>query len=203
MLTAAEIRSSFIDFFVEKKHTFVPSSPVVPVDDDTLLFVNAGMNQFKDVFLGTGSRGYTRAANSQKCIRAGGKHNDLEDVGTDTYHHTFFEMLGNWSFGDYFKDEAIKWAWELLTKVWKIDPQRLHVTYFQGDKHDNLSADNEVRDFCAGFCPTIESTKETKKIISGRWATAAPAAPAAKFIMTARLDKFRGKTCKRWLAGCN
>ncbi|HXG11377.1 MAG TPA: alanine--tRNA ligase [Gemmataceae bacterium] len=145
MLRANDIRRQFIDYFVTKHgHTFVPSSSVVPADDPTLMFTNAGMNQFKDVFLGTGTRPYRRAVNSQKCIRVSGKHNDLEEVGRDTYHHTFFEMLGNWSFGDYYKAEAIAWAWDLLTNVWGIDPSRLHATVFGGDKEYGLEPDDEA-----------------------------------------------------------
>ena len=142
--TARQIRQDFFDYFVERGHTLVPSAPVVPADDPTLLFTNAGMNQFKDVFLGSGSRGYRRAVDTQKCIRVSGKHNDLEEVGRDTYHHTYFEMLGNWSFGDYFKAEAISWAWDLLTRVWGLPKERMYATVFAGDEGDGLPADDEA-----------------------------------------------------------
>jgi len=144
VLNAKQTRNGFIDFFRSKDHKFIPSSPIVPIGDETLLFANAGMNQFKDIFLGLTEPGCRRAANSQKCLRVSGKHNDLEEVGKDTYHHTFFEMLGNWSFGDYFKKEAIEWAWELLTKVWGIDPKHLWATVFAGDPSDGLPKDEEA-----------------------------------------------------------
>ena len=142
--TARQIRQDFFDYFVERGHTLVPSAPVVPADDPTLLFANAGMNQFKDVFLGTGTRNYRRAVDTQKCIRVSGKHNDLEEVGRDTYHHTYFEMLGNWSFGDYFKADAISWAWDLLTRVWGLPKERLYATVFAGDEGDGLPFDDEA-----------------------------------------------------------
>ncbi|MFQ6036198.1 MAG: alanine--tRNA ligase, partial [Sedimentisphaerales bacterium] len=144
MLSSAQIRSGFIDFFKDKGHKFIPSSPIVPFGDETLLFANAGMNQFKDIFLGLVSPEHRRAVNSQKCLRVSGKHNDLEEVGKDTYHHTFFEMLGNWSFDDYFKAEAIEWAWQLLTDVWGIEPGRLWATVFAGDATDSLPRDDEA-----------------------------------------------------------
>src|SRR6201984_601973 len=158
-MTSTEIRQSFLDFCKAKGHTIVPSSSLMP-DSPNLLFTNAGMNQFVPIFLGQRSADVskwagvipakdTRAADTQKCIRAGGKHNDLEDVGLDTYHHTFFEMLGNWSFGDYFKKEAIEWAWELLVERWKFPPQRLYATVYQPGPGEPSELDQEAYDHWA------------------------------------------------------
>ncbi len=146
MLTSKEIRKKFLDFYASKGHVIVPSAPMVVKNDPTLMFTNAGMNQFKDIFLGNKATPFNRAADSQKCLRVSGKHNDLEEVGHDTYHHTMFEMLGNWSFGDYFKQEAIDWAWELLTDVYKIDKNLLYATVFEGSEEDGTTMDQEAKE---------------------------------------------------------
>lgn len=150
-MNSKDIRQTFLDFFREKGHTIVPSAPMVLKNDPTLMFTNAGMNQFKDLFLGNKPVQYSRIADTQKCLRVSGKHNDLEEVGLDTYHHTMFEMLGNWSFGDYFKAEAIAWAWELLTERYKISKDKLYVTYFGGDAAENMEPDTEARDLWKQF----------------------------------------------------
>src|SRR5580704_15981167 len=171
-MTSSEIRQSFLDFFKSKQHTIVPSSSLMP-DSPNLLFTNAGMNQFVPIFLGQVKCPYNppRAADTQKCIRAGGKHNDLDDVGLDTYHHTFFEMLGNWSFGDYFKKEAIDWAWELITEVWKFPKNRLYATVYSPDtsKGDPSEFDQEAHDYwaakftAAGLDPKVHIVNGNKK----------------------------------------
>ena len=152
-MTAKEIRKTFTDFFASKGHTIVPSAPMVVKNDPTLMFTNAGMNQFKDIFLGNAPAAARRVADSQKCLRVSGKHNDLEEVGHDTYHHTMFEMLGNWSFGDYFKEEAIDWAWELLTEVYGLPKDRLYATVFEGYAPDGLGADDEARGYWRKYLP--------------------------------------------------
>ena len=148
-----KIRQAFLDFFESKEHAIVPSAPMVVKNDPTLMFTNAGMNQFKEIFLGNAPRKYPRAADTQKCLRVSGKHNDLEEVGHDTYHHTMFEMLGNWSYGDYFKQEAIAWAWELLTEVYKLDKSRMYATVFEGSEEDGVPFDQEAYDYWKQYLP--------------------------------------------------
>lgn len=162
-MTSKEIRQKFLDFFVSKNHEIVSSAPMVVKNDPTLMFTNAGMNQFKDWFLGNSPIKNSRVADSQKCLRVSGKHNDLDEVGHDTYHHTMFEMLGNWSFGDYFKKEAIEWAWELLTDVYKLDPNRLYATVFEGYKDDGLGVDQEAYDLWKQFLPEDRIIMGNKK----------------------------------------
>jgi alanyl-tRNA synthetase len=162
-MTSQEIRKQFLNFFASKKHEIVQSAPLVNKNDPTLMFVNAGMNPFKEYFLGQKEPVYLRIADTQKCLRVSGKHNDLEEVGMDTYHHTMFEMLGNWSFGNYFKKEAIAWAWELLTEVYKISKDNLYVTVFEGDNEDNLGFDQEAFDFWKELIPEDRILKGNKK----------------------------------------
>lgn len=162
-MQSREIRKKFIEFFEAKGHKYVPSAPMVLKNDPTLMFTNAGMNQFKDLFLGNATADYSRAVNSQKCLRVSGKHNDLEEVGIDTYHHTMFEMLGNWSFGDYFKKDAISWAWELLTDVYQLPKDRLYVTVFEGDKSEGLDFDQEAYDFWKEFIDPTRIINGNKK----------------------------------------
>jgi len=163
MITANEIRKTFLDFFASKGHHIVPSAPIVVKNDPTLMFINSGMAPFKDIFLGNSPIKYPRVADSQKCLRVSGKHNDLEEVGIDTYHHTMFEMLGNWSFGDYFKKEAIGWSWELLTEVFKIPVDRLYVTVFEGDDKEGLPLDEEAFSFWKQYIAPERILKGNKK----------------------------------------
>jgi len=162
-MTSTEIRRTFLGFFASKHHQVVPSAPMVVKNDPTLMFTNAGMNQFKDWFLGNEPAKWPRVTDSQKCLRVSGKHNDLEEVGHDTYHHTMFEMLGNWSFGDYFKEEAIGWAWELLTEVYKIDKNKLYVTIFGGDATDNMAEDTEALEIWKKYIPENRILRGSKK----------------------------------------
>lgn len=193
MLTAKEIRKSFTDFFASKEHVIVPSAPMVVKNDPTLMFTNAGMNQFKDIFLGNTPRKYPRVADSQKCLRVSGKHNDLEEVGLDTYHHTMFEMLGNWSFGDYFKEEAITWAWEYLVDVLKIDPNRLYATVFEGSDGDGLSRDDEAATFWAKFLPKDRIIDGSKKDNFWEMGDTGPCGPCSEIHIDLRDDDERAK----------
>jgi alanyl-tRNA synthetase len=192
-MNSIQIRKTFLDFFVSKQHHIVPSAPMVIKDDPTLMFTNAGMNQFKNIFLGNDPVKYSRVTDTQKCLRVSGKHNDLEEVGHDTYHHTMFEMLGNWSFGDYFKAEAIAWAWELLTDVYKIDKNRLYITIFGGDKGDNLDEDTEALDFWKMIVPEERIIRGSKKDNFWEMGDTGPCGPCSEIHVDIRNDADRLK----------
>ena len=192
-MKSAEIRQQFLDFFNEKQHQIVPSAPMVVKDDPTLMFTNAGMNQFKEFFLGNKTPKNKRVADTQKCLRVSGKHNDLEEVGIDTYHHTFFEMLGNWSFGDYFKEEAIAWAWELLTERYKIDPSILYVTIFEGDESEGLERDMEAYNFWKKFIPEDRILLGNKKDNFWEMGDQGPCGPCSEIHVDIRSDEEKQK----------
>jgi alanyl-tRNA synthetase len=193
MMTSAEIRKKFLDFFRSKGHTIVPSAPIVVKNDPTLLFTNAGMNQFKDYFLGNVRAPHNRVADTQKCLRVSGKHNDLEEVGVDTYHHTMFEMLGNWSFGDYFKKEAIEWSWELLTAVYGIPKDRLYVTVFEGDQKEGLPRDTEAFDEWKKWIAEDRIVLGNKKDNFWEMGDTGPCGPCTEVHVDCRPDPERGQ----------
>ncbi|HNT79820.1 MAG TPA: alanine--tRNA ligase [Bacteroidia bacterium] len=193
-LNSKQIRAIFLDFFKDKKHKIVSSAPVVVKNDPTLMFTNAGMNQFKDYFLGTQKAPFTRAADTQKCLRVSGKHNDLEEVGVDTYHHTLFEMLGNWSFGDYFKQDAIAWAWELLVDVYQIPKDRLYVTVFEGDASEQLPFDQESYDEWKKHISEDRILKGNKKDNFWEMGETGPCGPCSEIHVDIRSDEERIKT---------
>jgi alanyl-tRNA synthetase len=192
-MTANQIRQAFLDFFASEGHVIVPSAPIVVKNDPTLMFTNAGMNQFKDIFLGEAPAKSPRVADTQRCLRVSGKHNDLEEVGIDTYHHTMFEMLGNWSFGDYFKKEAIEWSWELLTDVYKIDKDRLYVTIFEGDDKEGLPKDQEAFDFWKAFVPEDHILLGNKKDNFWEMGETGPCGPCSEIHYDNRTDAEREK----------
>ena len=191
MLTAKEIRESFKQFFASKEHQIVPSAPMVVKGDPTLMFTNAGMNQFKDIILGNVPRKYPRVADSQKCLRVSGKHNDLEEVGHDTYHHTMFEMLGNWSFGDYFKKEAIDWAWEYLVEVLKLNPERLYATVFEGSPAEGLDRDNEAAGYWEQYLPKDHILNGNKHDNFWEMGDTGPCGPCSEIHIDLRSDEER------------
>ena len=197
MLTANEIRDSFIKFFESKGHQIVPSAPMVIKDDPTLMFTNAGMNQFKDIILGNHPAKYKRVSDSQKCLRVSGKHNDLEEVGHDTYHHTMFEMLGNWSFGDYFKKEAISWAWEFLVDVLKIDPKNLYATVFEGSPAEGLERDNEAASYWEQFLPVDHIINGNKHDNFWEMGDTGPCGPCSEIHIDLRPEEERAKISGR------
>ncbi|MEM1219137.1 MAG: alanine--tRNA ligase [Bacteroidota bacterium] len=192
-MTANEIRKHFLDFFASKEHKIVPSAPIVNKNDPTLMFTNAGMNQFKDYFLGDKTPEVRRLADTQKCLRVSGKHNDLDEVGRDGYHHTMFEMLGNWSIGDYFKDEAIAWAWELLTDVYKLDKDRLYVSVFEGDKKDGLEPDLEAVELWKRFIPEDRILFYDRKDNFWEMGETGPCGPCSEIHIDLRSDEERAK----------
>lgn len=192
-MTSKEIRQSFIDFFASKQHHIVPSAPMVIKDDPTLMFTNAGMNQFKDVILGNAPIKYPRVADSQKCLRVSGKHNDLEEVGHDTYHHTMFEMLGNWSFGDYFKKEAIAWAWEYLTEVLELDKTRLYASVFEGSPEENLERDDEAASYWEEYLPKSRIINGNKDDNFWEMGDTGPCGPCSEIHIDLRIDSEREK----------
>jgi alanyl-tRNA synthetase len=192
-MDAKQVRKTFLDFFKNKQHGIVPSAPMVIKNDPTLMFTNAGMNQFKDIFLGNSTAKTTRIADTQKCLRVSGKHNDLEEVGHDTYHHTMFEMLGNWSFGDYFKKEAIEWAWELLTVVYGINKDHLYVTVFGGDKEENLAIDEEALEYWKKIIPEDRILFGSKKDNFWEMGDTGPCGPCSEIHVDLRSEKEKSK----------
>jgi alanyl-tRNA synthetase len=189
MMKSSEIRQQFLDFFASKGHAIVPSAPIVVKNDPTLLFTNSGMNQFKDYFLGNQQPKHPKIADTQKCLRVSGKHNDLEEVGVDTYHHTMFEMLGNWSFGDYFKAEAIEWSWELLTKVYKLDPNRLYVTVFEGDPSENIPASSVALEEWKKWVPADKIIYGNKKDNFWEMGDTGPCGPCSEIHIDMRSEE--------------
>ena len=193
-MTAKEIRKTYLDFFRSKQHHIVPSAPIVVKNDPTLMFTNAGMNQFKDLFLGEAAIKYTRVADTQRCLRVSGKHNDLEEVGIDTYHHTMFEMLGNWSFGDYFKKEAIAWSWELLTEVYQIPKEQLYVSIFEGDEKEGLPRDTEAFELWKQFVPEDRIILGNKKDNFWEMGDTGPCGPCSEIHVDCRSAAERAET---------
>ncbi|HPK10879.1 MAG TPA: alanine--tRNA ligase-related protein, partial [Saprospiraceae bacterium] len=191
MMKSKDIRREFFEFFEKKGHKIVPSAPIVVKDDPTLMFTNAGMNQFKDFFLGNKKAEYKRLANSQKCLRVSGKHNDLEEVGRDSYHHTMFEMLGNWSIGDYFKAEAIGWAWELLVNVYKLPKDRLYASVFAGDVNDGLGLDLEAKKLWEKHLPDNHILEFGRKENFWEMGDIGPCGPCSEIHIDLRSDEER------------